>query len=197
MTSESSSFQIDPIIASVLRGETDRFRFILKEYGLLVRGYLATRLHHQEEVEDLAQEVFLVAYDKLGEYEPGNFGAWLIGIARNELRNHWRTLARREDAMERFRHEIERIAGPEIDAAGERFSPDEIERLLHCISLLPERLRRIVRAGLEGLRATELARELGVNTNALYQARYRAHTMLRKCMEKTSPQLPFPASDDY
>lgn len=197
MTSESPSFQINLIIAAILRGETDKFRLIVREYGLTVRGYLATRLHHQEEVEDLAQEVFLIVYDKLGSYEPGNFGAWIIGIARNQLRNHWRTRARREDAMERFREELDRVVGPVIEAEAECFSPGEIERLLHCISLLPDRLRHIVRAGLDGARATALAAELGINANALYQARFRAHAALRKCMRQPSPRSLAPSSDDY
>jgi RNA polymerase sigma-70 factor, ECF subfamily len=185
--SKESDFQIDVVIAAVRRGETDKFRLIVREYGLLVRGYLAARLSHQDDADDLAQEVFLIAFDKLGAFVPGHFGAWLIGIARNQLRNHWRSGARRADAIERFREEVSQHVEPEIDAATAAFTPDEIDRLLHCISLLPDRLRRIVRAGLEGTRTPLLAEELGLNLNALYQARFRAHALLRKCMKQATP----------
>lgn len=166
------------------RGETDQFRLIVREYGLLVRGYLSARLAHQDDADDLAQEVFLIAYARIGSSDPVTFVAWLLGIARNQLRNHWRSRARREDALARFREEISEIVEPDLDAVAGRFSPAEIERLLHCIALLPDRLRRIVRAGLEGTRSEEVAQELGINTNALYQARYRAHTALRRCMSR-------------
>lgn len=184
MTHESTDFPIESVIAAIRRGETDKFRLILREYGLLVRGYLAARLHHQEDVEDLAQEVFLIAFERLDSYEPGHFGAWLVGIARNQLRNHWRAGRRRADAMERFREEVGEVIEPEFDEISREFSPSEIDRLLHCISLLPDRLRRIVRAGLEGTRAASLAEELGMNANAIYQARFRAHGMLRRCMRQ-------------
>ena len=107
MSTDSHAFDPDPIIASVLSGETDRFRLLVREYGLLVRGYLSARVYHQADVEDLAQEVFLIAYDKLDRFEPEtNFRAWLIGIARFQLNNYWRKNSRRANAMERFRHEI-------------------------------------------------------------------------------------------
>lgn len=181
---DEPAFQLERVLAAVNRGETDQFRLIVREYGLLVRGYLSARLAHQDDADDLAQEVFLIAYARIGSSDPVTFVAWLLGIARNQLRNHWRSRARREDALARFREEISEIVEPDLDAVAGRFSPAEIERLLHCIALLPDRLRRIVRAGLEGTRSEEVAQELGINTNALYQARYRAHTALRRCMSR-------------
>ena len=53
MPPHPQEFDPDPIIAAVLRGDTDRFRLLVREYGLLVRGFLATRLYHHEDVEDL------------------------------------------------------------------------------------------------------------------------------------------------
>jgi len=180
----------------VKRGETDQFRLIVREYGLLVRGYLSARVTHQDDADDLAQEVFLIAYAKIDSCEPAAFVPWLLGIARNQLRNHWRSRSRREDALARFREEISEIVEPDLDAAAGRFSPAEIERLLHCIALLPDRLRRIVRAGLEGNRSETIAQELGMNPNALYQARFRAHAALRRCMSRLlsppSPISPLP-----
>lgn len=188
---DDSPSPIEQVLAAIQRGETDKFRLVVREYGLLVRGYLAARLPHQDDADDLAQEVFLIAFDKLGTCEPGKFVPWLLGIARNQLRNHWRSRARREDALARFREEISEIVEPDLDGVAGRFTPVEIERLLHCISLLPDRLRRIVRAGLEGTRSEVVAQELGINTNALYQARFRAHAALRRCMSQlmgpTSP----------
>jgi RNA polymerase sigma-70 factor (ECF subfamily) len=175
-------FQIETVIAAVQRGETEKFRLIVREYGLLVRGYLAARLPHQDDADDLAQEVFLIAFEKLAACDPPRFAGWLLGIARNQLRNHWRARARREDALARFREETLELVDPELETLSAGSSPAQIERLLHCIALLPDRLRRIVRAGLEGTRSSTLAEELGLNPNALYQARFRAHAALRKCM---------------
>jgi len=67
----SDDFDLLDCIAAVLRGETDRYRSLVREYGLLVRGFLATRLFHHEDVEDLAQEVFVIAFDKLETFATG------------------------------------------------------------------------------------------------------------------------------
>lgn len=176
-------FDPESVIAAVLRGETDQFRLLVREYGLLLRAFIGARLYHQEDVEDLAQEVFLTAYEKLETCVPGNFRDWLIGIARNHLNNHWRKTSRRANAMECFRQEVASVIAPELDQANEELEPNRLERLLDCIAQLPLRARRIVRGGLEGTRAERLAEELGMTPNSVYQARYRAHAALRQCMD--------------
>jgi|688.fasta_scaffold476161_2 RNA polymerase sigma-70 factor (ECF subfamily) len=183
MASHPGAFDPQSIIAAILRGETDLFRLLVREYGLFVRGYLAARLHHLEDVDDVAQEVFLVAFDRLKTCDPAQFRGWLIGIAKNELRQHWRKQGRRAAAMERFREEVAMVVEAEVDASFHLLRAEHIERLLDCISRLPDRVRRIVRAGLDGCRADELANELGMNRNAIYQARFRGFAALRKCME--------------
>lgn len=183
MAFSRGTFDAQPIIAAILRGETDLFRLLVREYGLVVRGFLAARLHHLEDVDDVAQEVFLVAFDRLKTCDPAHFRPWLIGIAKNELKQHWRKQGRRAAAMERFRAEVAAAVEAEVDASFGLLRAEHIERLLDCISRLPERVRRIVRSGLDGVRADQLAGELGMNRNALYQARFRGFAALRKCME--------------
>lgn len=182
--------QIERIISAVRRGETDKFRLLVREYGMIVRAYLAARLSHQDDADDLAQEVFLIAFDKLDACDPRRFQAWLLGIAKNQLRNHWRARSRREDALSRFREEVSEIVEGDLETAAQSFTPARIERLLHCIALLPDRLRRIVRGGLDGICSETMAAELGIKPNALYQARFRAHAALRKCMSGPHPSIP-------
>ena len=183
MVLSRGAFDPQPIIAAILRGETDLFRLLVREYGLFVRGFLAARLHHLEDVDDVAQEVFLVAFDRLKTCNPAHFRQWLVGIAKNELKQHWRKQSRRAAAMERFREELATVVEVEVDASFRLLRAEHIERLLDCIGRLPDRVRRIVRAGLDGGRADELAEELGMNRNAIYQARFRGFAALRKCME--------------
>ena len=62
MASSTDRFDPDFVVRQVLKGNRDRFRLIVREYGLLVRGYLAARVYHLEDAEDLAQDAFLVAF---------------------------------------------------------------------------------------------------------------------------------------
>lgn len=184
-----SDFDPDEIIEEVLAGNKDRFRLLVREYGLLVRGYLSARVYHLEDAEDLAQEAFLTAYAKLSTYEIGtNFRAWLLTIAKFQLSNHWRKSSRRANAMDKFRHQIAETIQPEMNQASGELNNLKLQKLLHCITLLPDRTRHLIRAGLDGVRMEILAEEMNMKPNAIYQLRHRAHLALRKCMEKKTTQ---------
>ena len=148
-------------------------------------------MYYKEDVEDLAQDVFVIVFEKLNGYQPGsNFRSWLIGIARFELNNYLRKSRRRANAMERFREEMVEAIELELDTEHESLQRENVERLLDCISRLSDRARHIVRTGLEGARAEDLCEELGMSANAIYQERFRAHACLKKCMTQMGPDMP-------
>ena len=163
MASSTDRFDPDFVVRQVLKGNRDRFRLIVREYGLLVRGYLAARVYHLEDAEDLAQDAFLVAFSKLSTYEIGtNFRAWLLTIAKFQLTNHWRKTSRRANAMDRFRHDIAEAIQPDLQKASEELDQERIGNLLDCIAKLPDRTRHLIRAGLDGVRMETLTEELNL-----------------------------------
>jgi len=62
--------------------------------------------------EDATQETFLRAYEKMGQFSGGDFGGWLMRIAKNICIDQWR----------KRRHETE-IAGRNLARAGLRVLP--------------------------------------------------------------------------
>lgn len=187
MDTPHKPFDPDWVVASVLDGNKDAFRMIVSEYGLLVRGFLAARVYHLADAEDLAQDTFVKAYEKLEDYELGtNFRAWLMSIAQFLLNNHWRKYGNRATVMEKFRHDIAESIQTELKLAHEEVDESRIPRLLDCIAKLPNNLRRVIRAGLEEEKISTLAKELNLQANAVYQLRHRAHIALRKCMGQTT-----------
>jgi RNA polymerase sigma-70 factor (ECF subfamily) len=179
------SSELNAAIDDVLGGDRDAFRKILRAYGLWLRSYIATQVHHMEDIDDLAQEVFFVAYRNLGEFRRGeDFGAWLRGIARNKVYDHFRSTSRRMKALGRFREEVARVVEEKLARAMAAELSRPLDVLLHCIGMLPERMRRVVRAGLDGDRPADLARELATTVGAIYRLHYRANRLLRDCMRK-------------
>ena len=177
--------EIAAALDEVARGNTDAFGRVVRAYGLPLRSYLASQVHHLDDVDDLAQEVFLAALKGLAGYRRGDdFGAWLRGIARNKLLNYFRSTSRRHQALERFRAEVARVVEDDLDRAAAADRAEAIERLLRCIAQLPERLRRVVRAGLDGERPAELAEEMSTTVGAIYNLHYRANQLLRECLKK-------------
>jgi RNA polymerase sigma-70 factor (ECF subfamily) len=180
----SDRSDLEAILDEVARGRTEAFGQIVRDYALPVRSYLASQVYHLDDVDDLAQEVFLAALRSLSTFRRGDdFGAWLRGIARNKVRLYFRTQSRRNQALRRFRDEVTALVEEDLErAAAER--AEMIERLLQCIAKLPERLRRVVRAGLEGDRPAELAKALSTTIGVIYNLHYRAHQLLRECLQK-------------
>jgi RNA polymerase sigma-70 factor (ECF subfamily) len=179
--------ELNTAIDDVLRGDRDAFRKILRAYGLSLRSYIATQVHHMDDIDDLAQEVFLVAFRQLPEFRRGDdFGAWLRGIARHKVYDHFRSASRRHKALERFREEVVRVVEGRLERAAAADNSGSIEGLLRCIGLLPERMRQVVRAGLDGDKPADLAGKLMTTVGAVYRLHYRANRLLRDCMQKES-----------
>jgi RNA polymerase sigma-70 factor (ECF subfamily) len=183
--STPSPTELDAAVAEILRGNRDAFRLIVRAYSLPLRSYLASQVHHLDDVDDLAQEIFLAAYGNLDAFRRGDdFGAWLRGIARNKLLRHFRSSARWQGALGRFREQVVRTIEADLEEAGRDDSTETIESLLRCISRLPEKLRRVVRAGLDGDKPAALADELDTSVGAVYNLHYRANQLLRNCLDK-------------
>jgi RNA polymerase sigma-70 factor (ECF subfamily) len=181
----SDRADVDAILDEVARGRTEAFGRIVRDYALPLRSYLASQVHHLDDVDDLAQEVFLAALGSASTFRRGDdFGAWLRGIARNKLLVYFRTQARRSRALQRFRDEVTAVIENDLERAAASDRAETIEQLLRCIAQLPERLRRVVRGGLDGEKPAELAKALSTTVGTIYNLHYRANQLLRACLEK-------------
>ena len=177
--------EVEVVLDQVGRGNRDAFRLIVRTFSLPLRGYIASQIHHPNDVDDMAQEVFLAAYRQLPTFRRGDdFGAWLRGIARNKLMDHFRSTSRRDRAIGRFREEVARTVQGDLDHATSTDTSESIEALLRCIARLPEKLRRVVRAGLDGNKPADLADEFVTSVGAVYNMHYRANQQLRDCVRK-------------
>lgn len=178
----------DPLhrtLDAVLLGNADAFMTIVQTYSPGLRAFLASQLFDLESVDDLAQETLIAAYRGLHTFRrEEDFGAWLRGIARNKLRRHFEQTHRLGDALAQFRTECTHLLGQELEAHAEQTRSEHLQTMLSCIARLPERMRKVVRAHLEGNRAARVAEELGMTPGAVYQLQYRALQMLRECLLK-------------
>lgn len=76
------------VIASALDGSAEAFDELVGRYQGNIRACLVIRLRNPHDAEDLAQETFITAFNKLRDFDPKlPFGPWLRGIAFNLLRN--------------------------------------------------------------------------------------------------------------
>ncbi|MBM2843403.1 MAG: polymerase, sigma-24 subunit, subfamily [Anaerolineales bacterium] len=80
------------LIARARRGETEAFGELYRRYFDPIFRYLRMRVAQADDAEDLAETVFLRAYQSLPRYRERGwpFSAFLYQVARNALADHYR-----------------------------------------------------------------------------------------------------------
>lgn len=117
-----------------------------------------------EFAEDVVQEVFIVARNKLPEYAGrGSPKSWLFGIARGVCANVRRS--RDRAARPRPLVPVEQPPGPE-EAMGTK---DAVRLVESFLVTLPDDQRIVFElADIEGMSGPEIAQSLGVKLNSVY-----------------------------
>ena len=72
------------LVNAVLDGEREAYAVLVARYERAVRATALAVLRDHHAAQDVAQEAFVSAYEKLGRLrKPATFGGWVIAIARN------------------------------------------------------------------------------------------------------------------
>jgi RNA polymerase sigma-70 factor (ECF subfamily) len=178
-----------PLLAQARAGSQAAFTELVRLCHRSVRAYLSQLVRSADVVDDLAQEVFLHAYQDLGAYTgPAPVLAWLLGIARNRALQHLRSEARR--LRREGRHREANLADwrgqlAETDAA----EPDELERQLaalhDCLGRLPAHSRQIIHDRYFARQSAEaIAARLGKKANSVRMLLLRIRRGLADCIHR-------------
>ena len=94
----------DPaLVRLVQEGSPAALEALYQRYRPSVWRYVYTHVSgNQATAEDVVSEVFLSAIRGLEKLDPdgGSLYAWLMGIARHKLADHWRTMGRAREQLE-------------------------------------------------------------------------------------------------
>ncbi len=115
-------------------GDTHSFEVLVRLYTGAIHSFLYRFLPDGDDVEDLAQEVFLKAYHNLSSYDEskGRFHSWLFRIAANasldEIKRRERETARKDIAAQ-IQREVETPITSEENAKTIKALNDAIQSL--------------------------------------------------------------------
>jgi len=138
-------------------------------------GFVWRSLFHlglpRAQVDDAVQDVFLVVYRRLGDYDGRtSMRNWLYGIARRVASQYRRGAERSERRLRVVRPPAEPV--PHDPSESARLEAAELVRVF--LDELDDDKREVfLLAELEGMSATEVAETLDLNVNTVY-ARLRA-----------------------
>lgn len=169
-------------------GLENDFAEIVRSTQSRVRAYIAGMGVASDEVDDLAQEVYIALYRETDAVPEGvELIRWLKGIARHLCLSHFRKEGRR---ARRERVAIAQLLLKAQDAFVEvevEEAVDESERALKgCLKKLPSAKRRLVELRYErGLAIDEIAKEFEKSAGALRVQLHRIRTALKSCIVRT------------
>jgi RNA polymerase sigma-70 factor, ECF subfamily len=148
-------------------GDRAAFGRLFRRYAPLVHGVLLARVRPAE-ADDLMQDVFLAALEKLPALrDEGAFGAWICSIARNRVTDHHRG----KRPMDELPEDLGR---PDADRS-------EAEAVLRAIQALPEAYREpLVLRLVEGLSGPEIADQVGLTADSVRVNLHRGMKLLRE-----------------
>ena len=157
------------LVRAARAGNRDAFDELYRRHWRLVRAILLSRLPAPD-AEDLAQEVFLAAWEKLSDLrDEDGFGGWVAAIARNRAASHVRSRPRS-------------VPLPD-DLPGGRRADEGPEAVLAAIRLLPEAYREpLVLRLVEGMSGPEIARETGLTEGSVRVNLHRGFAKLRELL---------------
>jgi len=163
--------------SEVARRQSD----FLLEHREFVARLCRILLRDAEESEDASQQVFLNAYQALGEgVTPLNARAWLAQIARNECRSRVRRVAAHPEAPLR-----ETLPNGDLDPAEAAEQRALIARLRRELAALPERQREaLLLREFRGLSYEELAAAMDETGPAVESLLQRARRRLVSRLEE-------------
>ncbi|MBF8190339.1 RNA polymerase sigma factor [Nonomuraea sp. K274] len=145
-----------------------------------VWAYVVSRAGRQV-ADEVVSETFAIAWRRLDDV-PDSALPWLLGVARNVLRDNVRAEVRRETLAAELRAWTE---GDVADQVTERMG------VLRALAALPEDDREIlILVAWHGLSPKEAARVIGCSSAAYRVRLHRARKRLAQAMEPTEAALP-------
>lgn len=130
------------LICRFRNGDASAFVELLRHHEDTVYGFACRMLGSGMEAEDVAQETFVRAYERIGEVDrPERLRSWLLSVAANLCRDHFRQVRYRQHlSLERevdLERELPDSTQPAADAMRER-------RVRAAIAALDEDKRLVV-----------------------------------------------------
>ena len=153
---------------------------VVAAHQKMIYGFLRARLADPAAADDLCQEVFLryLTSRPVVAKGSGETSAWLVGIARNVLREHVRRCSRRREvAWTEMCLDIE--AGAAADDADERLA-----RIPACLDGLGQTARTALDLHYgDRLRLAEIGRRFDRSEGAVKLLLFRARQAVRRCLD--------------
>jgi RNA polymerase sigma-70 factor (ECF subfamily) len=175
---------LEAILAKAKTGDSEAFSEIYDLFFKKIYRFIFFRVSHKETAEDLAEEVFLKAFGKLGSINDSSaFEGWLYQIARNLVIDYYR-----QKKITVSLDEVENTLEYETNVIDTLELEQQQKILLKLIKQLTSEQQVVLKLKFfEDLDNREIAKILNKNEGAIRVIQHRAVSRLQELL-KASPE---------
>ena len=169
-------------------GDASAFAVLYERHGSAVYRFCFWRTAETALAEDLSAAVFLEAWAQRCRVDlaAGSLLPWLLGVAHNLVRNHWRSARRRSAALSRL-PPLRDAADLADDVAAKVDAERRMRAVRAALDRLPAREREVVEmCAWAGLSSAEAAVALGVPVGTVHSRLHRARAALDRCVREAA-----------
>jgi RNA polymerase sigma-70 factor (ECF subfamily) len=178
---------LETLIHRCLRGDQQAWELIVRQHWRKVFNVAYKFVGKHDEAEDLTQDIFLKIFKSLDTFDRrANFQTWLISVSRNLCIDHYRSVRKERETIDRD------IDANELAPASADKGPfaaleqrDRVMLLRRALSTLPKTLRTaVVLRDIQELSYQEIADRLRLPEGTVKSRINRGRTELARQIKK-------------
>lgn len=173
------------VLQRIIDGDPQATRDFYLQFSQKILTYLKKRLPHEEDAQEIMQDVFLEAIDSLFYLQKhGSVQSWLYSIAHNKVVDYYRKKKIKSIVLSAI--PVLQIAAEEIHQPEFQFEKDKIrDKIEKAFSSLSHRYQEILIMRYEkDIPIKELALELHLSFKATESLLFRARQDFKKAYER-------------
>ena len=178
---------IESLIQRCLKGDQAAWDLIVRQYWRKVFNVAYKFVGKHDEAEDLAQDIFLKIFKSLDTFDRrANFQTWLISVSRNLCIDHYRSVRKERETIDRD------VDTNELAPAAREPGPiaaleqaDRVALLRKALAALPATLRKaVLMRDIQELSYQEIADKLRLPEGTVKSRINRGRTELARQVKK-------------
>jgi len=178
---------IDALIANCLGGDQTAWEEIVRQHRRKVFNIAYKFTGRHDEAEDLTQDIFLKIFKSLHTFDRrANFQTWLVSVSRNLCIDHYRSVRKERETIDRDVDAGELTpSAPGQNAYQALEQADRVELLRKAMAELPPSLREaVVKRDLQELSYQEIADQLNLPEGTVKSRINRGRTELARQVQR-------------
>lgn len=187
----------EELVEKVKKGDADVYEKIIQKYQSKVFGLIYNMTKNQNEIEDLAQEVFIKIYKNLGKFKgESSLYTWIykiiVNLCLDEMKKR-KNVIYLDEKIEVDDGEVNRELPSEDKSQEELYEEKELQEKLHnCINKLPEKQRvMIVLRDIKGFSYEEISKITDVKLGTVKSQINRARLKLKELLDEEGTFLEY------